>query len=107
LVVDLDPGRAAHAHFAHLPRNQGRVRRNPAARRENPFGRDHAAQIFRRRFDAGEHDLFSAIGTRDSFFRAEHDMAARRTRSSSKTAPNFLRVPYCLAIKDWRKEMRE
>ena len=107
VVVDLDPGRAAHAHFAHLPRNQGRVRRNAAARRENPFSRDHAAQIFRRRFDAGEHDLFSVIRTRDSFFCAEHDMAARRARSSSETGPNFLRVPYCLAIKNWREEMRE
>ena len=34
-------------------------------------------------------------------------MAARRARSSSETGPNFLRVPYCLAIKNWREEMRE
>jgi hypothetical protein len=107
VVVDLDPGRAAYAHFAHLPRNQGRVRRHAAARGENPFSGDHAAQIFRRRFDAGEHDFFSVIHTRDSLFRAEHDMAARRARSSSQTGPNFLRVLYCLAIKNWRQEMRE
>ena len=47
VVVDLDPSGATHAHFAHLPRNQGRVRRNAAARGKNPFSRDHAAQIFR------------------------------------------------------------
>jgi hypothetical protein len=107
VVVDLDPGRAAHAHFAHLPRNQGRVRRHAAAGRENPFGCDHAAQIFRRCFDPSEHDLLAVIRPGHSFFCAEHDVPARRTRSSSETGPNFLRVPHCLAIKNWCEEMRE
>src|SRR5262245_60437262 len=107
VVVDLDPSRAAHAHFAHLARNQGGVRRYASARGENPFSSDHSAQILRRRFDTSEHDLLAAIRTRDSFFRAEHDMATCRARSSGKTGPNFLRVPYCLAIKNWREEMRQ
>ena len=47
LVIDLNSGRAAYAHFSHLPRNQGRMRRNAATRSENAFGGNHATQIFR------------------------------------------------------------
>ena len=47
LVVDLNPFCAADAYFSHLPRHQGGMRRNSAARSENSLRRDHPTQIFR------------------------------------------------------------
>ena len=61
-VINVQRAGAADADFAHLPRHQRRVRADAAARGENAFGRNHAAQIFRRSFDANEQDFFAAIG---------------------------------------------
>jgi hypothetical protein len=105
VIVDVNTRRTTHAHFAHLTGNQRRVRRNAAARRENPFSRDHATQIFRRRFDPGEHDFFAPFRAGHSFFGTKHDVAACRTRSSGKTGSNLFCVLYGLPIKDWCEQM--
>src|SRR6185503_1203683 len=54
VIIDLDRGRAADADFSHLPRHQCRVRRDTPSRRQDPFGGNHAAEIFRRRLYAHE-----------------------------------------------------
>ena len=64
LVVDFDRRGAAHADLAHLPGDERRVRRHAAARGEDAFGRDHAAQIFGRRLDADEQHLLALVGRR-------------------------------------------
>src|SRR5690349_12756265 len=83
------------------------MRRNSAARRENPLGGNHPAQIFRRRFDPREDDLIAAAGTCDSFLRCEDYMPAGSSRTSSKTASYFLRFLDCVAIENWCKEVRK
>ena len=83
------------------------MRRNAAARSENSLGSDHAAQVFRRRLDAGEHDVFASFRARDRFLGAENNMAAGRARSGGETAANFFCAPHGLTIKNWREQMRE
>ena len=83
------------------------MRRNAATRSENPFRGDHAAQVFRRRFDAREHDLFAALRARYSFLRAENDVTAGCAWSGGQAAADFFRSAHRVPVKDWREEMRE
>src|SRR2546422_2673510 len=49
VVIDLQCAGAADADFAHLTGHQRRVRTDAAARREDAFRRDHAAQVLDRK----------------------------------------------------------
>ncbi len=59
VVVDVNIARAGDADLAHLPGDERRVAGNAAAAGENAFRGDHAAEIFRAGFDAGEHDFLA------------------------------------------------
>ena len=59
VVVDVNIAGAGNADLAHLAGDEGRVAGNTAAAGENAFGGDHAAEIFRAGFDAGENNLFA------------------------------------------------
>ncbi len=90
-VVHLDLGGAADADLAHLPGHQRRVRGHAAAGREDAFGGDHAAQIFRRRLDPDQQDALALLGRRDRAVRVQVDLAGGRARdpqaARSRSAP--------------------
>ena len=46
-VIDVQRRGTANTYLAHLPCDQRRVRADTATRGQNPFSRDHAAQILR------------------------------------------------------------
>ena len=74
-VIDLQRAGAADADLAHLPGDERRVRTDAAARGEDAFGGDHAAQIFGRGFDADEQDLLALGGGRDGAVGVEINLA--------------------------------
>ena len=61
VVVDVNIAGAGDADLAHLAGDERRVAGNAAAASENAFGGDHAAQIFRAGFDAGQHDFLALV----------------------------------------------
>ena len=75
VVVDMQGGGAAHADLAHLARHEGGMGRHAAAGGQDAFGRDHAAQILGRGFDADEQDLFALVGRFHGLFGVEVDLA--------------------------------
>ncbi|CEG08892.1 hypothetical protein BN961_02312 [Afipia felis] len=76
-VIDADAARAGNTRLAHAARHNGSVRGHAAARGEDALGGVHAVNVFRRRFDAHQHDL-AAIGMQlGSFIRGEHDLTGR------------------------------
>ena len=81
------------------------MRGNAAARSENAFGRDHAAQIFGRSFDSGEDDFLATMRAPHGFLRAKDHVTGGRTRTGGQTAPDFFCVRYRPAIEDRREEM--
>ena len=85
VVIDLQRGRAADADLAHLPGDERRVRTDAAARGEDAFGGDHAAQIFRRGFVADEQNLFALLGGRDGAIGVEINLAGRRAGTGGQT----------------------
>ena len=107
LIIDLNSSRPAHAHFSHLPRNQGGVRRNTATRRENSFSRDHAAQILRRGFNAGEHNFLASFGAKHSFLGIKNHATACRAWSGRQAAADSFCDFNRLQIEDRRQKVSE
>ena len=105
LIINFDPRRAADADLAHLPRDERSVRGDAAARSQNAFGCNHAAQVFRGSFDPGEHHFLTATSAPHRFFGAQHDVAGSRPRPGGQTAPDFLRRGDRFAIENRGKEM--
>ena len=99
--------RAADAHLAHLPGDERRVRADAAARREDAFGGDHAAQVLGRGFHAHEHDLFAAVRHLDGFLRVENDLAARRARTGGQALADDLRALGRRAVEDRGENLAE
>ena len=90
-VIDLQRAGAADANLAHLPGDQRRVRTDTAAGGENAFGGDHAAQIFRRSFDADEQNLFAFAGGFDGAIGVEINLAGGRAGTGRQTRGDDLR----------------
>jgi hypothetical protein len=107
LIINLDTRSATHTNFSHLSRNQRGMRRHAATRGQNAFGGDHATQVFRRSFNAGEHDLVAFLGTPHCFFRAEDNMTGSRAGAGRQSATNFFCGARRLTVKDRRQQMRE
>ena len=78
-----------------------------AARRENAFGGDHAAQIFGRGFDANEQDLLALGRGLDSAVRVEIDLAAGRARAGGQAAGDDFRRLHGSAIEDGGEHLLE
>ena len=99
VVIDMQRAGAANADLAHLARDERRVRADAAARGEDAFRREHAADIFRRRFLADEEHLaLGRLGFR--FVRVEINAARGRAGTGGQTGGDFLRVLDRLAIED-------
>ena len=60
-VIHLQGAGAADADFAHLAGDQRGVGTDAAARGQNAFGGDHAAQVFGRGFDADEEHFLAGL----------------------------------------------
>src|SRR6185503_332418 len=75
VVINLQGAGPANTDLTHLTGHQGRVRTHAAARGENAFGGDHAAEIFGRGFHSNQQDLFPTLGGFDSAFGVEVDLA--------------------------------
>ena len=85
LVIHLQRAGAADADFAHLPGDQRGVRTDTAARGQNAFGRDHAAQIFRGSFNADEQHFFAAMGRFNGAVGVEINAASGRAGTGGQT----------------------
>ncbi len=79
-VIDADRGGAGDAGLAHAARDDCRMRRHAAARRQHAFRRMHAVDVVRARLDAHEDDLAAHVLHLLGFVRREGDLAARRAR---------------------------
>ena len=66
--------------------------RNAAARREDALRGNHAAQVFRRRFNAGKHDLFALLGTRHGFLGVKDDATTSRPWAGGQTGADLFRL---------------
>src|SRR5690606_27431341 len=75
LVVDVEGGGTADADLAHLAGNEGGVRGDTTASGEDAFGGDHAAEVFRRGFDADEENLLALVGGFNGAVGVEVDLA--------------------------------
>ena len=62
------------------PRDDRRVRHQPAARREDALGRDHAVQVVGRRLGPHEDDALARLVTRLGLVGGEVHLADRRAR---------------------------
>ena len=62
LVVHFERARAADADLAHLPADDGGVRRHAAGRGEDPLRHEHAVDVVRQRLDADEDHLLLPFG---------------------------------------------
>ena len=77
-IVDTNAAGARDARLAHAARDDRRMRGHSTAGGENAFGRMHAVDIFRARFDAHKNDLMAGAFQRLGFIRIEHDLSRRR-----------------------------
>ncbi len=91
LVVHFHRRGAADADLAHLARHQRGVRRHAAARGEDAFGRDHAAQIFGRRLDAHEQHLLALLRGRDRAVGVQVDLPGRGARAGGQAGGDHRR----------------
>jgi hypothetical protein len=66
--------------------------RNAAARGEDAFGGYHAAQVFRRSFNAGEHDFLTLLGAHHGFLRIKNDATTSRARPGGKAGADLFRL---------------
>ena len=107
LVVDFDRRRAADADLAHLPGDERRVRRHAAARGEDAFRRDHAAQILGRRLDADEQDLLALLGGRHGAIGVEVDLAGGRARAGRQAGGDHLRLGHFGQVEHRREQLLE
>lgn len=69
------PAAPAHADLAHLAGDEGGVRGDATAGGGDALGGDHAAEIFRRGFDADEQDLLAFLGSLHGTVGIEVDLA--------------------------------
>ena len=76
-VVDRDVRTASDAALAHSARDDGRVTRHSAARREDCLGRHHSVEIFRRRLDSNKDDLLAVLVQFVGFIGIEDDLSSR------------------------------
>ena len=106
-VVDIDCRRAADANLTHLAGNKCRVRGNASARRQNPFRRNHAAQIFRRGFEANEQNFFAVGGSRFRALRIEINFSGSSARSGGKPVRDRRCALECLAVKHGSQNLVE
>ncbi len=91
VVIDLHVRRAADADLAHLPRDERRVRGDAAARGQDAFGRDHAAQVFGRSLDARPATLFRRLPRRRTASSAlRYDLAGSGAGTGRQTAGDDL-----------------
>ena len=77
-IVDAQRAGAGDAGLAHAARDDSRVRRHAAARRQNAFGGMHAVNVFRRGLDADQDHLAALTFQQLRFLGREHDFAGRR-----------------------------
>ena len=107
LVVDFDRRRAADAHLAHLPRDERGVRRHAAARGEDAFGGDHAAQIFGRRLDADEQHLLALLRRGHGAIGVEVDLAGRGAGTGRQAGRDHLRLRHLRDVEHRREQLLE
>ncbi len=81
VVIDVDITGAGHADFAHLAGDECSMAGNAAAASEDAFAGDHAAEIFRASFDAGEDDFFALVGPFFGLDGTEDDFAGGCARA--------------------------
>ena len=91
-VVDIQNARAAHARFAHASRDDGRVARHAAARRDDCLRGDHAVKVVGARLLSYEHDHLAVARKLFRFVRVEDDLALRRAGARGQTLRDYLRV---------------
>ena len=99
--------RAADADLAHLPGDERRVRTHAAARGQNAFRRDHAAQIFRRSFDADEQNFLALFRGGNRAVGVEINFAGGRAGTGGQTGGDGLRFLHFGQIKDRREQLVE
>ena len=91
--------RAADADLAHLARHERRVGADAAARGQDAFRREHAADVFRRGFLAHQEHL-ALVRFGFGFVRVEVNASRGRAGSGGQSGGDFLRVLDRLAIED-------
>ena len=107
LVVDFHGGRAADADLAHLPGDERGVRRHAAARGENAFGGDHAAEILGRRLDAHEQHLLALFRRGHRAIGVQIDPAGRRAGTGGQAGGDHRRLGHLRGIEHRRQELFE
>ena len=106
-VVDVDARRAADADFSHLARDERRVGGNAAARRQNAFRGDHAAQVFRRRFQADEQNFFAVFRGGFGAIRVEVNFSGSRARPRGQPVRDRAQSLERGAVEDRREHLVE
>src|SRR5687767_7657390 len=96
----MERGGTANADFAHLARDERGVRTDAAARGGNAFGRNHAAEVFGRSFDADEEHFFLVLRGKDGAIRVEINLAGGGPRTGGKTFGDDFGVPHRGAVED-------
>jgi len=71
---------------------------------ENSFRRDHATQIFRRRFDANEQNFFTLLGSLHRAVGVEINFPSRRTRTGGSPSQS-LSLFYFSQIENGREQL--
>ena len=107
VVIDVERAGAANADFAHLAGDEGGMRADAAARGEDAFGRDHAAQVFGRSLDAHEEDHFTFVGGFDATFGIEVDFAGGRAGTGGEPFGNDLGRFDRVAVEDGSEDLVE
>ena len=73
-----EPLAAGHARLAHAARDDGRVRRHAAVRRQHAARLDQAVDVVRRRLPADEDHVVARLAALRGRVGVEHDLARRR-----------------------------
>src|SRR5690606_14290218 len=107
VIVDLDGGGTAHADLAHLTGDERGVGGHPATSGEDAFGGDHAAEVFRRGFDADEEHLLPLVGGDDGAVGVEVDLAGGGAGTGGQAGGDDLGLLDLGEVEDRREQLLE
>ena len=105
LIVDGHIAHAAHTYLAHLASYQGSVAGKTAASRQNTLSCNHAAQIFRRGFQAHQQHFFAAFSSLNAADGVEVEAPGGGTGSGIEPLGNALGSAQGGIIKDRSKHL--
>ena len=105
MVINLQRAGAANADLAHLPRDQRRVRTHAAFGGQDPFGGNHAAQVFRRGFVANQQYFLALGGGGGRAVGIQINFAGSRAGSGGQSFGDAFGRLDRLAIKHGRKHL--